>query len=34
VVIIPFYFWGWPDKREHERNLREERERRREAEAA
>jgi cytochrome c oxidase subunit I+III len=34
VVIVPFYFWGWPDKREHERNLREERERRGEAEAA
>ena len=34
VVIIPFYFWGWPDKKEHERNLREERERRGEAAAA
>jgi heme/copper-type cytochrome/quinol oxidase subunit 1 len=34
VVIIPFYFWGWPDKKQHERNLREERERRGQAEAA
>jgi cytochrome c oxidase subunit 1 len=27
AIPIPFYLWGWPDKKEHERNLREEHER-------
>jgi len=27
-IGIPFYMWAWPDKREHERNLREENEKR------
>jgi cytochrome c oxidase subunit 1 len=27
AIAVPFYLWGWPDKEEHVRNLREERER-------
>jgi hypothetical protein len=27
LILIPFYFWAWPDKGEHARNLREERQR-------
>jgi hypothetical protein len=27
AIPIPFYLWGWPDKKDHERNLREEHER-------
>ena len=30
AVIIPFYMWAWPDKREHEQNLREEQQRKEE----
>ena len=27
LIVVPFYLWAWPDKKEHERNLREDRER-------
>jgi cytochrome c oxidase subunit 1 len=27
AIAFPFYLWAWPDKEQHERNLREERER-------
>ena len=23
LLVIPFYLWAWPDKAQHERNLRE-----------
>jgi cytochrome c oxidase subunit 1 len=26
AIVIPFYLWGWPDKKEHQEHLREERE--------
>ncbi|HEV7388207.1 MAG TPA: cytochrome c oxidase subunit I [Gemmatimonadaceae bacterium] len=34
LILIPFYFWAWPDKGEHARNLREERQRDSQAEPA
>jgi len=27
LIVVPFYLWAWPDKKEHERNLREDHER-------
>ena len=29
LIVIPFFLWAWPDRAQHERNLREEQERRR-----
>jgi cytochrome c oxidase subunit 1 len=34
AIGIPFYMWAWPDKKEHERNLREARRREPQARAA
>jgi hypothetical protein len=34
LIAGPFYLWAWPKKEEHERNLREEREREAKPEAA
>jgi hypothetical protein len=28
ALVIPYYIWAWPDRGEHARNLREERQRR------
>jgi hypothetical protein len=34
AIVIPFYIWAWPDRGQHARNLREEKQRRAEPEMA
>ena len=34
LMLVPFYLWAWPDKAQHDRNLREQGKRNRERAAA